>query len=144
MTLIEDMTVAVLPGTGKTGRRIAQRLRDAGAAVRAGSRRRTPPSDRTNQATWRDHIGGQKNAQLPGRPSTFRSTSAARGSRCRTAAEHVSRANVPSAHAEAVLEQRHGFAAHRGALGHRAPEDQLQARAAQLTNERGRQGVAFA
>jgi len=62
VTLIEDMTVAVLPGTGKTGRRIAQRLRDAGAAVRAGPRRGTPPSDRTKQATWRVHLEGEDDA----------------------------------------------------------------------------------
>lgn len=52
------MTIAVLPGTGKTGRRITQRLRAAGAAVRAGSRRRTPPFDRQDEATWRIHLEG--------------------------------------------------------------------------------------
>lgn len=58
MTATADLTIAVLPGTGKTGRRIVQRLRDAGATVRAGSRRGTPPFDWTDEANWRAHLEG--------------------------------------------------------------------------------------
>jgi uncharacterized protein YbjT (DUF2867 family) len=42
----------VLGAGGKTGRRLARRLRDRGVAVRAGSRSGTPRSDWTDRATW--------------------------------------------------------------------------------------------
>ena len=58
MTATEDLTIAVLPGNGKTGRRITQRLREAGASVRAGSRSATPTFDWDDEATWRVHLEG--------------------------------------------------------------------------------------
>ena len=58
MTATADLTIAVLPGTGKTGRRITQRLRDAGSDVRVGSRSGTPPFDWTDESTWRVHLEG--------------------------------------------------------------------------------------
>jgi uncharacterized protein YbjT (DUF2867 family) len=42
----------VLGGTGKTGRRVAQRLTARGLPVRIGSRSGEPPFDWNNQATW--------------------------------------------------------------------------------------------
>ena len=42
----------VLGGTGKTGRRVAQRLRALDRPVRIGSRAGDPPFDWTDRATW--------------------------------------------------------------------------------------------
>lgn len=45
-------TALILGGTGKTGRRVAQRLTACGWPVRIGSRTGTPPFDWENRATW--------------------------------------------------------------------------------------------
>jgi uncharacterized protein YbjT (DUF2867 family) len=45
-------TTLVLGGTGKTGRRVVQRLQAAGRPVRSGSRSGEPPFDWENPATW--------------------------------------------------------------------------------------------
>lgn len=45
-------TTLVLGGTGKTGRRVAERLWDRGLPVRLGSRSGAPPFDWTNAETW--------------------------------------------------------------------------------------------
>ena len=42
----------VLGGTGKTGRRVAQRLAALGRPVRIGTPSGTPPFDWTDEATW--------------------------------------------------------------------------------------------
>jgi uncharacterized protein YbjT (DUF2867 family) len=42
----------VLGGTGKTGRRVADRLRGLGRPVRIGSRRADPPFDWDDRSTW--------------------------------------------------------------------------------------------
>lgn len=44
--------ILVLGGTGKTGRRVADRLARAGYAVRIGSRSAQPAFDWDDQATW--------------------------------------------------------------------------------------------
>src|SRR5438270_763627 len=44
--------VLVLGGTGKTGRRVVQRLVARGVPVRVGSRRGTPPFDWEDRAGW--------------------------------------------------------------------------------------------
>ncbi|MEV4510198.1 NAD(P)H-binding protein [Dactylosporangium sp. NPDC049525] len=44
--------ILVLGGTGKTGRRIVQRLRTAGVPVRVGSRSAPLPFDWSDRATW--------------------------------------------------------------------------------------------
>ena len=44
--------VLVLGGTGKTGRRVAERLEAKGVPVRIGSRSATPAFDWNNDATW--------------------------------------------------------------------------------------------
>ncbi|MEM6784017.1 MAG: NAD(P)H-binding protein [Bacteroidota bacterium] len=44
--------ILVLGGTGKTGRRIVERLRTRGIDVRVGSRSATPSFDWDNEATW--------------------------------------------------------------------------------------------
>jgi len=45
-------TILVLGGTGKTGRRVAERLTARGLPVRIGSRSGEPPFDWEDQATW--------------------------------------------------------------------------------------------
>lgn len=47
-----DNTVLVLGGTGKTGRRVVERLTKRDVPVRVGSRSGTPPFDWENSATW--------------------------------------------------------------------------------------------
>jgi len=47
-----DGRTLVTGGTGKTGRRVVQRLTARGRAVRVGSRSGLPPFDWENQATW--------------------------------------------------------------------------------------------
>jgi len=71
------MTITlVLGGTGKTGRRIVQRLQKRGAPVRVGSRSATPPFDWEDQSTWapalRDvgavYVSYQPDVAMPGGP----------------------------------------------------------------------------
>lgn len=50
--------VAVLGSTGKTGRRVAERLAARGVPVRAGSRAATPPFDWEDPATWEPVLRG--------------------------------------------------------------------------------------
>jgi uncharacterized protein YbjT (DUF2867 family) len=50
--MISENRVLVLGGTGKTGRRIIQRLHERGVAVRSGSRSAEPAFDWEDQASW--------------------------------------------------------------------------------------------
>ncbi len=50
--------ILVLGGTGKTGRRVAERLRTRGERVRIGSRSNTPPFDWDEPATWAPALEG--------------------------------------------------------------------------------------
>jgi uncharacterized protein YbjT (DUF2867 family) len=45
-------TTLVLGGTGKTGRRVVERLEARGLLVRVGSRSGEPPFDWEDEATW--------------------------------------------------------------------------------------------
>ena len=45
-------TTLVIGGTGKTGRRVAQRLRSRGLPIRTGTPSSKPPFDWDDQATW--------------------------------------------------------------------------------------------
>ncbi len=51
-------TTLVLGGTGKTGRRVAQRLKELGVPVRLGSRSVQPPFDWEDQNTWASALQG--------------------------------------------------------------------------------------
>ena len=51
-------TILVLGGTGKTGRRVAERLEARGLPVRIGSRSGTPPFDWEDRATWAPALEG--------------------------------------------------------------------------------------
>ncbi len=44
--------ILVIGGTGKTGRRVVERLTERGLPVRIGSRSGEPPFDWEDQATW--------------------------------------------------------------------------------------------
>jgi uncharacterized protein YbjT (DUF2867 family) len=62
-----DLTL-VLGGTGKTGRRVAARLRAAGRPVRLGSRTAELPFDWTDPATWAAPLAGVHSAYLTFQP----------------------------------------------------------------------------
>lgn len=71
--------ILVLGGTGKTGRRVAQRLRDAGTPVRVASRTAPQPFDWTDRSTWAPTLSGirsvyvtfQPDLAAPGAPDTI-------------------------------------------------------------------------
>ena len=50
--------VFIAGGTGKTGRRVAERLTARGIAVRIGSRQAAPAFDWNDRATWADAVSG--------------------------------------------------------------------------------------
>src|SRR5687767_1880352 len=54
----DDRPIALLGGTGKTGRRIAERLDGLGRPARAASRRTTPRFDWGEPATWGPVLDG--------------------------------------------------------------------------------------
>jgi uncharacterized protein YbjT (DUF2867 family) len=60
---MQDLTL-VIGGTGKTGRRIAQRLQQQGAPVRVGSRSGQPPFDWDDRATWEPALHGAASAYV--------------------------------------------------------------------------------
>ena len=64
MTTTDTTTTLVLGGTGKTGRRIAERLTAAGRPVRIGSRTGAPPFDWEDRATWAPALQGTGAAYL--------------------------------------------------------------------------------
>jgi uncharacterized protein YbjT (DUF2867 family) len=58
------MTILVIGGTGKTGRRVARRLSTLGLPVRVGSRSGEPPFDWADQSTWAPALRGVTAAYL--------------------------------------------------------------------------------
>jgi uncharacterized protein YbjT (DUF2867 family) len=52
--------ILITGGTGKTGRRLAERLRKKGVAVRVGSRAASPPFDWRDRSTWPAALEGVK------------------------------------------------------------------------------------
>jgi uncharacterized protein YbjT (DUF2867 family) len=77
--LVEKMTL-VLGGTGKTGRRVAERLQARGLPVRIGSRSAKPPFDWEKPDTWATALDGVSAAYvsyypdlaIPGAPEAVR------------------------------------------------------------------------
>jgi uncharacterized protein YbjT (DUF2867 family) len=57
-------TTLVISGTGKTGRRIVQRLRERGLPVRSASRAGEPPFDWEDPATWGPVLRGGSSAYV--------------------------------------------------------------------------------
>lgn len=62
------MTTLVIGGTGKTGRRVAQKLADRGTKVRIGSRAGTPPFDWDDLTTWEPAVRDVTAAYLTYQP----------------------------------------------------------------------------
>jgi uncharacterized protein YbjT (DUF2867 family) len=56
--------ILVLGGTGKTGRRVVERLRTRGLPVRVGSRSAAPPFDWEDTSTWAPVLRGVKSAYV--------------------------------------------------------------------------------
>jgi len=57
-------TTLIVGGTGKTGRRVAERLEARGAPVRIGSRSGAPPFDWEDRATWAPALRGATSAYV--------------------------------------------------------------------------------
>ena len=60
----ETKTTLVLGGTGKTGRRVVERLAARGLPTRVGSRSAEPPFDWENEATWKPALRGVGSAYV--------------------------------------------------------------------------------
>src|ERR671911_781160 len=60
----ETKTTLVLGGTGKTGRRVVERLAARGLPTRVGSRSAEPPFDWENEATWAPALRGVGSAYV--------------------------------------------------------------------------------
>jgi uncharacterized protein YbjT (DUF2867 family) len=77
----EKKMTLVLGGTGKTGRRVAERLEVRGMPTRVGSRSGEPPFDWENPDTWASALEGVESAYvsyypdlaIPGAPAAVRS-----------------------------------------------------------------------
>lgn len=75
-----DKLTLVLGGTGKTGRRVAARLKERGISVRIGARSASPSFDWTDEATWpavlenveRIYVSYQPDLAVPGAVETIR------------------------------------------------------------------------
>jgi uncharacterized protein YbjT (DUF2867 family) len=65
---LEKDVILVLGGTGKTGRRVADLLRQAGKRVRIGSRTAEPRFDWENRTTWGPALQGVKAAYVAYQP----------------------------------------------------------------------------
>jgi uncharacterized protein YbjT (DUF2867 family) len=63
-TTQDTKPILVLGGTGKTGRRIVDRLRARGLPVRVGSRSGTPPFDWEDPSTWARALQGAGSAYI--------------------------------------------------------------------------------
>lgn len=70
------MKTLVLGGTGKTGRRVAERLWNRGVPVRPGSRRADPPFDWENPETWPAALNGIEAAYIAYYPDLAASSAA--------------------------------------------------------------------
>ncbi len=64
MTTDDSKPILVLGGTGKTGRRVAARLRARGLVPRIGSRSGTPPFDWEDESTWAPALSGVRAAYV--------------------------------------------------------------------------------
>jgi uncharacterized protein YbjT (DUF2867 family) len=77
----QEKITLVLGGTGKTGRRVAERLEARGMPTRVGSRSGEPPFDWENTDTWASALEGVESAYvsyypdlaIPGAPAAVRS-----------------------------------------------------------------------
>ena len=65
---MEEKKILVLGGTGKTGRRVAERLIKFGKTIRIGSRSEKPPFDWENQETWAGALDGMDTVYITYQP----------------------------------------------------------------------------
>ena len=72
MTVPQAKPILVTGATGKTGRRIVERLTSAGLPVRAGSRRAEPPFDWYDPTTWDSALEGVDSAYISYWPGAAR------------------------------------------------------------------------
>ena len=106
-------TVLVLGATGKTGRRITERLQTLGVPVRLGSRDANPPFDWKDQSTWDAVLDGvqavylsyQPDLAVPGALETVRAfTDLAVKQGIRTLVLLSGRGEIEAEHAERVVQ----------------------------------------
>ncbi|MEA1903126.1 MAG: NAD(P)H-binding protein [Actinomycetota bacterium] len=64
MTITQRKPILVLGATGKTGRRIVERLTADGVPVRSGSRTANPPFDWNDKTTWAPALDGVGSAYI--------------------------------------------------------------------------------
>jgi len=64
MDMTKELPILVLGGTGKTGRRVAERLEALGRPVRIGSRSATPAFDWEDRSTWKAALSGVSAAYI--------------------------------------------------------------------------------
>jgi uncharacterized protein YbjT (DUF2867 family) len=64
MEMTHSGPVLVLGGTGKTGRRVVERLADRGVPVRVGSRAARPPFDWEDRSAWAPVLDGARSVYL--------------------------------------------------------------------------------
>ena len=64
-TTDNERPTLVLGGTGKTGHRVVQRLRDRGLPVRVGSRSGQPAFDWADSSTWAPVLQGARAVYIP-------------------------------------------------------------------------------
>lgn len=65
---MNKQNILVLGGTGKTGRKVAQRLTERGQPIRIGSRKEAPPFDWRNPETWSEVLEGMRNVYITFQP----------------------------------------------------------------------------
>jgi uncharacterized protein YbjT (DUF2867 family) len=65
--MTQELTM-VLGGTGKSGRRVAQRLKERGVPIRTGSRSGSPPFDWDDEDTWGPALRGVRSAYVTVQP----------------------------------------------------------------------------
>ncbi|MDW5441753.1 NAD(P)H-binding protein [Polaromonas sp. SM01] len=115
--LSTESTTLVLGGTGKTGRRVAQRLLQAGHHVRIASRHAALPFDWDNQTTWAPALQGihaayvayQPDLAVPGAVATVKAFfRLAADSGVRKLVLLSGRGEVEAEQAEEVLQQTAG------------------------------------
>ncbi|NJC24158.1 nucleoside-diphosphate-sugar epimerase [Arthrobacter pigmenti] len=85
----ENSPILVIGSTGKTGRRVAERLTAKGANVRSGSRNAEIPFDWDRQETWAHALAGTRAAYITYYPDlAFPGASDLIAAFCRVAVEH--------------------------------------------------------
>ncbi len=65
---MKDLKILVLGGTGKTGRRVVERLKHSGHQVRVGSRSEHPAFDWEQSSTWKGAIEGTNTVYITFQP----------------------------------------------------------------------------